>query len=120
MILITQNWMCKAITSLWQYSIVANYTWIFIEGLYLHNLIFFSFTDTSTIIYYIIFGWILPATVVTVWIILRIIEEDTLCWTTHNNPSFFLVIRIPIIVSIMVNKLKTYLNSILILIITII
>ncbi|XP_053594603.1 vasoactive intestinal polypeptide receptor 1 isoform X2 [Microplitis demolitor] len=97
------NWMCKAITSLWQYSIVANYTWIFIEGLYLHNLIFFSFTDTSTIIYYIIFGWILPATVVTVWIILRIIEEDTLCWTTHNNPSFFLVIRIPIIVSIMFN-----------------
>ncbi|CAG5095696.1 Similar to Vipr1: Vasoactive intestinal polypeptide receptor 1 (Mus musculus), partial [Cotesia congregata] len=96
-------WVCKVITSLWQYSIVANYSWIFIEGLYLHNLIFFSFTDTSAITCYTVFGWSVPLAVVIIWIILRIIKEDTLCWTTHNNQSFFLIIRIPIIISIMLN-----------------
>ncbi|CAD6222269.1 GSCOCG00000880001-RA-CDS [Cotesia congregata] len=99
-------WVCKVITSLWQYSIVANYSWIFIEGLYLHNLIFFSFTDTSAITCYTVFGWSVPLAVVIIWIILRIIKEDTLCWTTHNNQSFFLIIRIPIIISIMRKKMQ--------------
>ncbi|XP_034946658.1 vasoactive intestinal polypeptide receptor 1-like [Chelonus insularis] len=98
------NWICKAITSLWQYFIVANYTWIFMEGLYLHNLIFIAFcTDSTTTTVYTILGWSLPGFVVIVWIIVRLIMEDTLCWTTHSNPSLFLIIRIPIMVSILLN-----------------
>ncbi|XP_023244591.1 secretin receptor-like, partial [Centruroides sculpturatus] len=33
---------CKVFTSFWQYFLMANYCWILIEGLYLHNLIFLS------------------------------------------------------------------------------
>lgn len=46
------------IISIWQYFILANYTWILMEGLYLHNLIFLAlFTDTSSISLYIGLGW---------------------------------------------------------------
>ncbi|XP_015118508.1 parathyroid hormone 2 receptor [Diachasma alloeum] len=97
-------WVCKVITSAWQYFIVANYAWIFMEGLYLHNLVFLAFcADTSAITVYIILGWGLPAIVVGAWVVIRVLMEDTLCWTTNNNPYFFLIIRIPIMVSILLN-----------------
>ncbi|XP_018317760.1 LOW QUALITY PROTEIN: secretin receptor [Mycetomoellerius zeteki] len=100
------TWVCKVITSLWQYFIVANYSWILMEGLYLHNLIFLALcTDSSTIALYISLGWGLPVLVVVPWIIFRATIEDTLCWTTHNNSSLFLIIRIPMIICILFNFL---------------
>ncbi|XP_012054603.1 PREDICTED: secretin receptor [Atta cephalotes] len=100
------TWICKIITSLWQYFIVANYSWTLMEGLYLHNLVFLPLcTDSSTIFLYIVLGWGLPVLVVVPWIIFRATIEDTLCWTTHNNPSLFLIIRIPMIICILFNFL---------------
>lgn len=53
------NWHCKIFTSLWQYFLLANYSWILMEGIYLHNLIFLAlFTDAnSSIAVYVLFGW---------------------------------------------------------------
>lgn len=53
------NWQCKMFTSLWQYFILANYSWILMEGIYLHNLVILAlFTDAnSSIAAYIAFGW---------------------------------------------------------------
>jgi len=40
------------------YSTTANYTWIFIEGLYLHMLLFVAvFSENSGVRWYIAFGW---------------------------------------------------------------
>ncbi|XP_020282173.1 vasoactive intestinal polypeptide receptor 2-like isoform X2 [Pseudomyrmex gracilis] len=100
------NWHCKMFISLWQYFILANYSWILMEGIYLHNLVFFAlFTDANpSIIGYIIFGWGLPAVFVLPWVITRIVFDDTYCWTTNNQPLLFLLlIRIPTILSILIN-----------------
>uniref|UniRef100_T1JAX0 G-protein coupled receptors family 2 profile 2 domain-containing protein n=1 Tax=Strigamia maritima TaxID=126957 RepID=T1JAX0_STRMM len=52
------DWECKLVTSVWQYFIMANYCWILMEGLYLHNLIFLAlFSDNSGICQYVILGW---------------------------------------------------------------
>ncbi|XP_076288934.1 secretin receptor [Lasioglossum baleicum] len=97
---------CKTITSMWQFFIVANYSWILMEGLYLHNLVVLAFcADSAATNLYILMGWGLPVFVVAPWIIIRATIEDTLCWTTHENPSLFLVIRIPIMISIIFNFL---------------
>ncbi|KZC13461.1 Parathyroid hormone/parathyroid hormone-related peptide receptor [Dufourea novaeangliae] len=97
---------CKTITSTWQYFIVANYSWILMEGLYLHNLVVCAFcADSAAINLYILMGWGLPIFVVVPWIIIRATIEDTLCWTTHENPSLFLLIRIPIMISTLFNFL---------------
>ncbi|KAG8236998.1 hypothetical protein J437_LFUL017318 [Ladona fulva] len=100
------SWECKLVVSLWQFFIMANYSWVLMEGLYLHNLIFLAlFSDTSSITLYVILGWGLPILVVVPWVILRAILEDTHCWTTNDNPLFFLVIRIPTVISILLNFL---------------
>lgn len=53
-----QNWSCKLLFSVFNYIIVANYVWIFIEGLYLHNLIFITtFKKSKRFYVYILFGW---------------------------------------------------------------
>ncbi|XP_076237927.1 secretin receptor [Calliopsis andreniformis] len=101
-----QTLVCKAITSTWQYFIVANYSWILMEGLYLHNLVVLAFSaDSAAISLYILMGWGLPVFVVVPWIIIRATIEDTLCWTTHKNPFLFLLIRIPIMISTLFNFL---------------
>ncbi|CAL7939576.1 unnamed protein product [Xylocopa violacea] len=101
-----QTIICKGITSVWQYFIVANYSWILMEGLYLHNLVVLAFcADSAAINLYVLIGWGLPIFVVVPWIIIRATIENTFCWTTHDNPSVFLVIKIPIMISILFNFL---------------
>ncbi|XP_011330475.1 secretin receptor isoform X2 [Ooceraea biroi] len=99
------NWHCKMFTSLWQYFILANYFWILMEGIYLHNLIFLALlTDTnSSIARYVASGWGLPAVFVLPWVISRIILEDTYCWTTNVKPYLFLFIRVPTMATILIN-----------------
>ncbi|XP_023244594.1 parathyroid hormone/parathyroid hormone-related peptide receptor-like [Centruroides sculpturatus] len=82
---------CKVFTSFWQYFLMANYCWILIEGLYLHNLIFLSmFTDTSGIRYYVILGWGLPVIVIIPWIIVRATLENTLMINKYSENIFYL------------------------------
>ncbi|XP_018344612.1 PREDICTED: secretin receptor-like isoform X3 [Trachymyrmex septentrionalis] len=99
------NWQCKTFTSLWQYFILANYSWILMEGIYLHNLVFLAlFTDAnSSIVGYVIFGWGLPAIFILPWVVTRIIFQDTYCWTTNEKPLLFLFIRVPTMLSILIN-----------------
>lgn len=99
------NWLCKVFTSFWQYFILANYFWILMEGLYLHNLVFLAlFTDVnSSIAGYVGLGWGLPAVFVICWVITRITLDDKYCWTTNENHLLFLLIRVPTILSILIN-----------------
>ncbi|KAF4527490.1 hypothetical protein B566_EDAN014544 [Ephemera danica] len=99
------NWACKLVTSIWQFCIMVNYSWILMEGLYLHNLIFMAlFTDSSAITLYVLLGWGLPVLVVVPWVVLRATLEDHLCWTTHEIRALYLVIRLPIIASVLLRK----------------
>ncbi|KAK2585371.1 hypothetical protein KPH14_010047 [Odynerus spinipes] len=99
------NWHCKMFTSFWQYFILANYFWILMEGLYLHNLVFLAlFTDAnSSIAVYVGLGWGLPTIFVVTWVISRAVFEDTFCWTTNQNSYLFLLIRAPTMLSVLIN-----------------
>ncbi|GIY50807.1 parathyroid hormone 2 receptor [Caerostris extrusa] len=82
--------LCKALTSVWQYCLMANYCWILMEGLYLHNLVFLSmFTDTAGILKYGILGWGLPLFFIIPWIIVKAILEDILDSRHHTDTSFY-------------------------------
>ncbi|KAK7871565.1 hypothetical protein R5R35_010363 [Gryllus longicercus] len=98
------NWPCRTIICLWQYFIMANYSLILMEGLYLHNLIFLAlFSDSSSITMYIVLGWGLPTLFVLPWAGCRALLENTWCWTTNDNITVFLLIRVPTIASVVVN-----------------
>ncbi|KAF4527489.1 hypothetical protein B566_EDAN014543 [Ephemera danica] len=98
------NWVCKCMMSIWQFCIMANYSWIFMEGLYLHNLIFMAlFTDSSAITLYVVLGWGFPVLVVVPWVILRATIDDNYCWTLHENRALSLLIIIPTVLSNLIN-----------------
>ncbi|XP_053205350.1 parathyroid hormone/parathyroid hormone-related peptide receptor-like isoform X2 [Panonychus citri] len=95
---------CKLIIVIWQYSLLANYNWLLMEGLYLHNLVFFNiFNDNSSIMKYIVLGWSLPVIFIIPWIFARSIYEDTNCWVINENIALFWIIRGPITISIILN-----------------
>ncbi|KAF5279358.1 hypothetical protein FQA39_LY05468 [Lamprigera yunnana] len=103
-----KNWGCKFVTTLWEFFITANYSWILMEGLYLHNLIFRALvTDSSSkITPYIILGWGLPLMIIIPWVIVRLHLENNLCWTTHDTTlNTFLIIRIPTVISVVINTI---------------
>ncbi|XP_068216326.1 secretin receptor-like [Palaemon carinicauda] len=102
---VTGTWACRLFTGIWQYSILSNYAWILMEGLYLHNLIFLAlFTDNSAITLYIVLGWGLPFLLVLGWVTARITADNTLCWFTNVNAwVFWTFIRGPISISIVVS-----------------
>ncbi|XP_078335463.1 parathyroid hormone/parathyroid hormone-related peptide receptor-like [Crassostrea virginica] len=99
------NWPCKTVYSLFHYAILANYAWIFIEGAYLHSLIFQTMTENSkSHRYFIGFGWTFPVICIIPWVIVRKALEDTLCWSTHSPENKFdWIIRGPIVVSVVIN-----------------
>ncbi|BFZ01269.1 hypothetical protein BsWGS_04308 [Bradybaena similaris] len=98
------HWQCKLLNTLWQYSLNANYMWIFIEGLYLHTLIFFAIFSQSAKYFklYIIIGWVFPLIFIMFWVIARIFKNNTLCWNIHDK-SYYWILNAPIISSISIN-----------------
>ncbi|CAJ0968399.1 unnamed protein product [Ranitomeya imitator] len=49
---------CRAASVLMQYGIIANYCWLLVEGIYLHNLLVLSvFSERSYFALYVCIGW---------------------------------------------------------------
>lgn len=49
---------CRAATVFMQYGIVANYCWLLVEGIYLHNLLVVAvFSERSYFTLYLCIGW---------------------------------------------------------------
>lgn len=98
------HWGCKLFFTAINYTVGANYMWVFIEGLYLHTLIYVSvFADNPRTKWYIISGWALPLLFVIPWAIGRSLLSDEHCWNTHKNRKLFWIIRGPCVGSVLIN-----------------
>ncbi|KFD55965.1 hypothetical protein M513_03089 [Trichuris suis] len=96
------HWGCKLIISIWNYSLVASYFWQLMEGLYLHNFVYIVFRDTPVIVY-VILGWGAPLLIILPWILVKLHNENYLCWVQYQNLDNFWILRGPIMVIIIVN-----------------
>nr|XP_033800022.1 secretin receptor [Geotrypetes seraphini] len=95
---------CKYGMILFQYCIMANYSWLLVEGLYLHTLLTISFfSEQKYFGGYIALGWGLPLVFVVAWSICRHLYEDKRCWDINSNASIWWIIRGPVIISIFIN-----------------
>lgn len=101
------GWGCKLITVVWQYTLLANYNWILMEGVYLYSLIFFTSISPygPSIIGYGLFGWLMPLVCIIPWIVAKVNYENTSCWLTNDNQAYFWILRAPITISILLNFL---------------
>ncbi|XP_067837633.1 glucagon receptor-like [Heptranchias perlo] len=95
---------CQAAQALTQYCVAANYYWLLVEGLYLHNLLLVAvFSQRSYYLAYMTIGWGTPILFVIPWVIVKHLYENTHCWVQNQNMAFWWIIRSPILFAILVN-----------------
>ncbi|NWI00436.1 VIPR1 protein, partial [Tichodroma muraria] len=96
---------CKAAIAFFQYSVLANFYWLLVEGLYLQTLLLLTFTcDRSYTWGYILIGWGVPTVTVGVWVLTRLRYDDHGCWDDYSS-LYWWVIKAPILLAIFVNFL---------------
>ncbi|KAL3831872.1 hypothetical protein ACJMK2_023569 [Sinanodonta woodiana] len=98
------HWECKLLYTIFTYCISVSYMWIFVEGLYLHMVVYRTlFTERHGIRIYIVLGWALPFTFIIPWMVVRITLEDKFCWNMNETPEHFWIIKGPIIFLLVIN-----------------
>ncbi|XP_006036973.1 glucagon receptor [Alligator sinensis] len=95
---------CRAATALMQYGIVANYCWLLVEGIYLHNLLVLAvFSERSYFTLYLCIGWGAPILFLVPWVVMKFLYENIQCWSTNNNMGFWWILRFPVFLAILIN-----------------
>ncbi|KAM6368746.1 vasoactive intestinal polypeptide receptor 1-like isoform 1-T1 [Pluvialis apricaria] len=96
---------CKAAIAFFQYSVLANFYWLLVEGMYLQTLLLLTFTsDKRYIWWYILIGWGVPMLAVCVWVVTRLQYDNHGCWDDYTS-LYWWVIKAPILLAIFVNFL---------------
>uniref|UniRef100_A0A8C6ZG12 Glucagon receptor n=1 Tax=Nothoprocta perdicaria TaxID=30464 RepID=A0A8C6ZG12_NOTPE len=95
---------CRAATVFMQYGIVANYCWLLVEGIYLHNLLVVAvFSERSYFTLYLCIGWGAPLLFLVPWVVVKFLYENIQCWSTNNNMGFWWILRFPVFLAILVS-----------------
>ncbi|XP_041367034.1 secretin receptor-like [Gigantopelta aegis] len=98
------HWVCRMMVAVFLYSICASQMWIFMEGLYLHNLIYRTLsTERRGVKIYIIIGWLSPLTFLIPWIIVKSTVDNYYCWTIGGNKDYFWILHGPLLATVVIN-----------------
>ncbi|XP_052803990.1 corticotropin-releasing factor receptor 2-like [Mya arenaria] len=83
-------WVCKTLISLFNFATATNFFWMFVEGLYLHVIIVWTFSaDKIRLSYLLLIGWGMPALNIVAWVIVksRLEEKGENCWLPNAEGS---------------------------------
>ncbi|XP_020784786.1 growth hormone releasing hormone receptor a [Boleophthalmus pectinirostris] len=95
---------CKSAVAFFQFSILANYFWLLVEGMYLQTLLALTFVSQRKYFWwYILIGWGLPSTVIILWVLTRFFYDDNGCWDDTENVPIWWIIKGPITASLLIN-----------------
>uniref|UniRef100_A0A3Q2XJY8 Growth hormone releasing hormone receptor b n=1 Tax=Hippocampus comes TaxID=109280 RepID=A0A3Q2XJY8_HIPCM len=95
---------CKSAVAFFQFSILANYFWLLVEGMYLQTLLALTFVFQKKYFWwYVLIGWGVPSTIITAWILTRNFYDDRGCWDDTDVAFVWWIIKAPITLSLLVN-----------------
>ncbi|KAG7525351.1 pituitary adenylate cyclase-activating polypeptide type I receptor-like [Solea senegalensis] len=95
---------CKSAVAFFQFSILANYFWLLVEGMYLQTLLALTFISQRKYFWwYILIGWGLPSVILIFWVLTRFFYDDRGCWDDTDNVGIWWIIKGPITASLLVN-----------------
>ncbi|XP_061564727.1 glucagon-like peptide 2 receptor [Cololabis saira] len=94
--------MCKFSKVCMEYFVACNYFWLLVEAIFLHTLLFTAvLTKRRLLKKYMLLGWGTPVLFVAPWTVVKILYENTGCWSIVNK-WFRWIIRGPITLSVLV------------------
>uniref|UniRef100_A0A8C9TAC3 Secretin receptor n=1 Tax=Scleropages formosus TaxID=113540 RepID=A0A8C9TAC3_SCLFO len=96
---------CKLVLLFSHYCIMANYSWLLVEGHYLHALIRVSFSKRLYFWCYMLLGWGAPSVVIVAWGLAKYLHEDEGCWETRKYDWIWWILRLPVLLFITINLL---------------
>uniref|UniRef100_A0A8C1BPF3 Secretin receptor n=1 Tax=Cyprinus carpio carpio TaxID=630221 RepID=A0A8C1BPF3_CYPCA len=97
---------CKVALFLSNYCILANYSWLLVEGHYLHSLINLSLrSQKKRLHWYILLGWGIPMLIIISWSLAKYLHQDEGCWETRDHGWIWWILRVPVIIFITINML---------------
>ncbi|XP_030767838.1 PDF receptor [Sitophilus oryzae] len=86
----------EACTVLMEYGKTAMFTWMFIEGLYLHNVVTFTvFQEYLHINFYIWAGWIFSVVMTLIWLTVMIAMRVSTTWTFYYFLPYYWILEGP-------------------------
>ncbi|NXJ07082.1 VIPR protein, partial [Odontophorus gujanensis] len=95
---------CKAAVAFFQFSILANFFWLLIEGIYLQTLLLLTFVSDKQYVWWFIFaGWGAPTAVMLTWVLTRLHQQNTGCWDDDENGVVLWIIKGPILLTVLIN-----------------
>ncbi|XP_076049229.1 PDF receptor-like [Oratosquilla oratoria] len=98
---------CEGFYVLLEYARTAMFLWMFIEGMYLHNMVTLSvFHDKPNYRIYYLIGWGLPVVMTAVWAAVTAFNyTNTACWWGYNLSPYFWILEGPRLTVIFTNLL---------------
>ncbi|XP_029954827.1 glucagon-like peptide 2 receptor isoform X2 [Salarias fasciatus] len=94
--------MCKFSKVCMEYFVACNYFWLLVEAIFLHTLLFTAvLTKRRLLKNYMLLGWGTPVLFVAPWTVVKILYENTECWSIVNR-GFWWIIRGPITLAVLV------------------
>ncbi|XP_025602935.2 PDF receptor isoform X1 [Athalia rosae] len=99
--------LCEASYVLLEYARTAMFMWMFIEGLYLHNVITVTvFQETSYYRTYRLVGWGYPVLMTLTWaVVTAFYYRPSKCWWGYNLTFYFWILEGPRLAVILLNFL---------------
>ncbi|XP_047211616.1 secretin receptor isoform X1 [Girardinichthys multiradiatus] len=95
---------CKIVLMFSNYSILANYSWLLVEGHFLFTLVSRSFFSVKKhIAWYILLSWGVPFIIIVCWGCAKFFYEDEGCWETRRHEWIWWILRVPVLLTICVN-----------------
>lgn len=102
-----QPYLCEASYVLLEYARTAMFMWMFIEGLYLHNMITVAvFQGNFPLLFFSLLGWGMPVLMTFVWVQCTAIFMDTSlgdCLWNYNLTPYYWILEGPRLTVIMVS-----------------
>ncbi|XP_053464541.1 corticotropin-releasing factor receptor 2 isoform X3 [Nycticebus coucang] len=72
---------CRCITTIFNYFVVTNFFWMFVEGIYLHTAIVMTYsTERLPKWLFLFIGWCVPCPIIITWAIGKLYYENEQCW----------------------------------------
>ncbi|KAJ6659309.1 hypothetical protein lerEdw1_019180 [Lerista edwardsae] len=96
---------CRCITTIFNYFVVTNFFWMFVEGCYLHTAIVMTYsTDKLRKWVFLFIGWCIPCPIIIAWAVCKLYYENEQCWFGKEPGKYIdYIYQGPVILVLLIN-----------------